>query len=153
MGGLIQARNLQRAADAPAGARRHAIDEFLRLWHSEIREHFDDEERLLLPLTSSDELRDRLLSEHRVLRDLAAGCERDPDAAAAAPETMRRLGQLLHDHIRWEERVYFETIQREHPEALAALESEAARLEEQRPGSSPRRKLDWHHGRTQEKPR
>lgn len=150
MSGLIQARNLQRAAEAPTGARRHAIDEFLRLWHSEICEHFDDEERLLLPLTRSADLRDRLLSEHRVLRDLAADCERDPDATAAAPETMRRLGQFLHDHIRWEERVYFETIQREHPEALAALGSEAEKLETLRPGSSPRRALDWPHGRNQE---
>ena len=138
MGGLIQARNLQRAADGPPDARRNAVREFVQLWNSEIREHFDDEERLLLPLTASAEPRDRLVSEHRVLRDLAAQCERDAAAIAQEPGLMRRIGTLLHDHIRWEERIYFEAVQRDHPEALAALINEADRVEAHRPRSRPR---------------
>lgn len=138
MSGLIQARNLQLAASQGLERRRRAIDDFVRTWRTEICEHFDDEERLLLPLTESTELRHRLLDEHAVLRGLAARCEADPDAAAAEPELARRLGVLLHDHIRWEEREFFEAVQRGHPEALARLTEEAVAIEKRRPGSRAR---------------
>lgn len=144
MSGLIQARNLQRAADGGAQERRDAVDAFVRVWHAEIREHFDDEERLLLPLTSRPELRDRLLTEHGVLREIAERCGREPDRLASDVAEMRRLGRLLHDHIRWEERVFFESIQREHPEALGLLLHEADRMERHRPGARPRIRLDAH---------
>jgi hemerythrin-like domain-containing protein len=142
MSGLIQARNLNRAANADAGARRAALAAFTEVWRNEIREHFDDEERLLLPLTQEPALRDRLLEEHRAIRELARRCEEDPGAVAEEPPLMRRIGSLLHDHIRWEEREYFEAIQRDHPDALAALEHEADRIEQRRPGARARRTLE-----------
>jgi len=142
MSGLIQARNLNRAANADADARRAALAAFTEVWRSEIREHFDDEERLLLPLTREPALRDRLLKEHRALRELARRCEDDPGAVADDPALLRRIGSLLHDHIRWEEREYFEAIQRDHPDALAALEHEADRIEQRRPGARARRTLE-----------
>jgi hypothetical protein len=64
MGGLIQARSLRQAADRERAKRLRAIASFLDAWRSEIRAHFDDEERLLLPLVSSPALRERLLDEH-----------------------------------------------------------------------------------------
>ncbi|MCC6661399.1 MAG: hemerythrin domain-containing protein [Phycisphaerales bacterium] len=136
MNGLIQARNLQRAAGQDGAAR--AVAAFVDAWNAEIREHFDDEERLLLPLTGSPALRRRLLGEHDVLRGLAARCEADPAAIAGDPATMRRLGTLLNDHIRWEEREFFEVVQREHPGALDAMEHEAAIIERRRPGARAR---------------
>lgn len=142
MGGLIQARHLQRAADGDIAERRRAVAEFVGVWQAEIREHFDDEERLLLPLTGSPELRRRLLSEHEGLRRLAERCEHDPEAAAEDARLMRRLGVLLHDHIRWEEREFFEAVQREHPGELTALAAEAVRIEERRPGSRARTRLE-----------
>jgi len=142
MSGLIQSRNLARAADADPGARRAAIAAFVEVWGSEIRDHFDDEERLLLPLTQDPALRERLLNEHRALRELAGRCADNPDDVAEDPALVRRIGSLLHDHIRWEEREYFEAIQRDHPEALAALEHEADRIEQNRPGARPRRTVD-----------
>ncbi len=108
---------------------------------AEIREHFDDEERLLLPLTRSEELRRRLLAEHGELRQLARKCENDPRTTASDPAMLRRLGTLLHDHIRWEERDFFEAVQRDHPEALAELVSEAGHIEARRPGSRARMSL------------
>jgi quercetin dioxygenase-like cupin family protein len=138
MSGLIQARNLQRAAGEDSPVRTRAIDEFVAIWRSEIREHFDDEERLLLPLTSNPELRERLLAEHRELRELADRCERNPDTIAADREVIRTLGTRLHDHIRWEERVYFEAVQRDHPEALTLLAHESAAIENRRPGARAR---------------
>lgn len=141
MSGLIQARNLQRAAAGDVRQRRAAVEAFARVWHTEIRSHFDDEERLLLPLTERPELRSRLLAEHGVLRELAEQCAREPEASASDETMMRRLGCLLHDHIRWEERVFFESIQRDHPEELAHLLHEADRIERLRPGARPRHTL------------
>ena len=94
MGGLIQARNLQRAADMTEPDRLRAIGEFMDTWRAEIKEHFDDEERLLLPLTDSPEMRQRLLHEHHALRDLANQCEHNPAAVAAdAPAAADTAGQ------------------------------------------------------------
>lgn len=139
MSGLIQARGLTRSADADRGVRGAAVASFVEVWRAEISDHFDDEERLLLPLTRDPALRARLISEHRALRELALRCIDDPGGVAEDPPLLRRIGSLLHDHIRWEERDYFETIQRDHPEALAALEHEAVRIEQQRPGARARR--------------
>jgi len=147
MSGLVQARNLQHAANGAVDeqTRRRAVEDFVRVWEAEIREHFDDEERLLLPLTSDAAMRERLLREHGEIRKLARRCgvgRGDPVASADAP-TMLRLSKLLHDHIRWEEREFFEAVQREHPGALAALEHEAAAIERRRPQSRARSTLAW----------
>ena len=141
MGGLIQARSLSSAADADLDARRAAVASFVEVWNSEIQDHFDDEERLLLPLTRDPAMRKRLLDEHRTLRGLARRCVDDPGAVARDPALMRQVGSLLHDHIRWEEREYFEAVQRERPEALEALTHEADRIEQRRAGARPRRTL------------
>lgn len=138
MSGLSQSRKLREAADEGKEKRLDAISEFVGVWRSEISDHFDDEERLLLPLTSDESLRDRLLSEHRGVRDLARACAREPDRVASEPDTMRRLSTLLRDHIRWEERVFFEAIQREHPDALESMLHAADEIESRRPGSRPR---------------
>lgn len=138
MGGLVQARSLRRAAEGDAAWRRAAVEAFVTAWSAELSPHFEDEERLLLPLIDEPAMRARLLDEHRRLRDLAERCSGDPDSVARDPDLLRRLGTLLHDHIRWEERVLFEAIQRDHPVPLAGLEAEAARIEERRPGSRAR---------------
>lgn len=133
VGGLIQAHNLQHAANED-----RAVGKSAAVWRSEIWEHFDDEERLLLPLTSSRELRERLLAEHGALRELAERCESDPSSLAANAEAMHTLCTLLHDHIRWDERVYFESVQREHPEALAQMMNDSAAIEGRQPSSRAR---------------
>lgn len=138
LAGLLHARNLRRAADLDPAARARAIGDFLNAWNNEIRPHFDDEERLLLPLTSSPRLRRRLLEEHNAVRGLALRCERDPGGAAHDAGFVRGLGELLNNHIRWEEREYFETLQREHPDGLAALMPESVLIEERRPHSRAR---------------
>lgn len=141
MNGLIQARALQRASESDEADRRRTVAGFAKAWQSEIRPHFDDEERLLLPLVDSEDLRVRLLSEHTALRRLAERCVRDSMAAAKDAELLRELGVRLHDHIRWEEREFFEAVQRDHPNALAGLSAEAAAIEHLRPGSRARHSL------------
>ena len=147
MGGLIQARNLTMAADGDLAARTRAVEGFVNAWRTEIREHFGDEERLLLPLAGSPELRARLLSEHRDLRAFADRCETEPRAAAEDADFVRRLGSMLHDHIRWEERIFFEAVQREQPEALDRLTRAASQIEVNRPASRARTRLEWPESR------
>lgn len=66
----------------------------------ELDPHFDIEERLLLPALGSDPLVDRTLSDHEELR------QRLQDRGSL-PE----FGQLLQEHIRFEERELFERAQ------------------------------------------
>lgn len=140
MSGLIQSRGLLRASSCDQRIRRRTADAFLPVWDAEIREHFDDEERLLLPLTREPAMRERLLAEHSAIRALADAIRQDP-SFSAEPANLVLLGTLLRDHIRWEEREFFEMVQRDHPEALEALASEAAEIEQRRPGSRTRQRM------------
>ncbi|MDP1662363.1 MAG: hemerythrin domain-containing protein [Phycisphaerales bacterium] len=141
MGGLILARRLERAVDART--RLDAVVAFVGAWRREIRAHFDDEERLLLPLGLALHLQRRLLDEHAVLRAAADRCELEPERVSMEPGTVESLGRLLRDHIRWEERVLFEYVQRDHPGAVDALCGCAHQIERERPASRPRYRLDW----------
>lgn len=150
MSGLVQARNLLHAAGRAAQSesepaapstlpdRKRTVADFVRAWQAELAEHFKDEERLLLPLITSPAMRDRLISEHQAMRVFANRCEQEPARCAADVEFLANLGQLLHDHIRWEERELFEAVQRSHPDELAALHAEAAAIETRRPGAAAR---------------
>ena len=81
-----------------------------------LRPHFDAEETVVFPaaaqcLTGGDTLIRDLLAEHAQIRALIFDLQRDPgrDLEIRLPA----LGQLLVSHIRTEERVLFETMQRE----------------------------------------
>jgi hypothetical protein len=132
---LCRARDLINAAD-PA-QRRDALGKFVRCWNAEIAEHFDDEERLLLPLTADCNLRQRLLAEHEELKRMAAAAQLvgpEPD-----PDWVKRLGQLLHDHIRWEERDLFPAVEQGLSEAdHAKLADATRRIEDKREGARRR---------------
>jgi hypothetical protein len=49
------------------------------------------------------------------LHGLARALRAEAAAGDVAPETLRSLGKLLHDHVRIEERELFEDIQRAVP--------------------------------------
>lgn len=152
-GGLVLARDLLRfsADDATPGQRRAVLRRLAPAWMEDLEPHFVDEERLLGPLITSHENFRRLIAEHREIERLvregrvAADAEADPDPAA-----LRRLGQLLHDHIRWEERVLFPAVEA----AMSAADAEqvaqrTAEVELARPGA--RRRCDLRPGSTQER--
>ena len=70
--------------------------------------HFRTEEADLLPALSASGKRalvERTLADHSELRRLNRQLA-TPDGA-----TLARFGQLLHDHVRFEERELFETLQ------------------------------------------
>ncbi len=117
--GLVRARELSVAAEKGPKERRDALHSFLEAWIGEILPHFEDEERLLVPLIRDDRLRLRLRAEHRRLRTMAAeviGKQREPEPD---PTWVANLGARLHDHIRWEERELFPAIERDaHPDQL-----------------------------------
>lgn len=89
-------------------------------WRTVLCEHFAREEQLLrLAADAVDaESIDRILAEHAELRSLACGpCELD------LPARLRRFGELLGAHVRYEERVLFLQLQ-SHPSIdSAATES------------------------------
>ena len=111
--GLVAARSLRMASESAAPV-SEAVDAFLVEWRDTIEPHFRSEETVLLP-TYADvvgmghELIVRTLAEHEALRLAVVGLaqaeweDRRPLAAGAA--------QLLHDHIRFEERVLFPAIE------------------------------------------
>lgn len=136
--GLVQAQHLKKAADSDAVARRKAIASFVDAWDTEIAEHFADEQRLLLELMD-DADRQRLLEEHQQLTALAQQARElrqktDPDAAA-----VRQIGQMLEQHIRWEERELFVRLQnRLSPGQLAELGHRTEPIEQSRPRNACR---------------
>jgi hypothetical protein len=108
-GALVQARALRLAAGRPATAR-----EFLDFYERELRGHIADEERALLPLGRGADPAgaDRILEEHRELEALVAAIGEALSAGNDLTAPMAEAGQLLDDHVRFEERHFFETLQR-----------------------------------------
>jgi hypothetical protein len=127
---LVQAQALTRAAEGRApydreGAAMRVAKAFLVFQKNELAGHFADEEDVLFPeATRVDaEGTGRVASDHARLRALTLALE-SALAAGAAPEgVMKELGARLHDHVRFEERVWFETLQaRLGAEALLRLQ-------------------------------
>jgi hypothetical protein len=138
--GLVVARRLVLAGapDAEPVDRRTALEEFVAAWKGEIAEHFEDEERLLLEHLADDD-RDRLLTEHETLRTHASQAdhlrrEDDPDR-----DVVRRMGEALERHIRWEERELFTRLQNQlSMDQLQAIQQETAIIEARRPRNACR---------------
>lgn len=113
--GLILARMLEE--DRPG-----AMEEFRQAWSEELEDHFAEEEKLLGPCCTKDEM-DQLMAEHESIRR-AAFCE-TPDP--------KLVGRLLHDHIRWEERVLFPALEsRMTASEFERLDQETRKLEMRR---------------------
>jgi hemerythrin-like domain-containing protein len=116
---LEVALRLRRAQEGDVDA---AIERFLAFWRAIGARHFEIEEQLLLPALPDSDAQwraacERVRDEHARLR--AAG-----DALAAQPSASdaRAAGELLHDHVRFEERELFGLLEeRLDPDMLAAL--------------------------------
>ncbi len=137
--GLKAANRLVDAAAGDPVARAAAISYFYDCWNAEIAEHFTQEEQLLIGLMLPPEIV-QLRHEHHEIRTLAkAGGLKSASRPPSGP-WCKELGQKLHDHIRWEERVLFGAIQnRATAGQLAALAESTAVIEKRRPGLRIRR--------------
>lgn len=130
---LLQAQRLMSIVSLQSERSHTLLQDFLAKWQSEIAVHFDDEERLLPTLIHSQTQRERLFGEHELLRSMTSRLEKDLGRGGYDPETVKRLGELLHDHVRWEERILFEGIQNSaEPQSLAALGTQTEEIERNR---------------------
>jgi hypothetical protein len=115
---LVQAQALSRAAIGKApyhrpGAPERVARGFLGFRQGELVGHFGDEEEVLLPAAErvDPEGSARVRAEHAQLNALAAALEPALAAGHDLRPLMSELGSLLHDHVRFEERAFFETLQ------------------------------------------
>lgn len=104
---LLTAKKLREAEDVEAASRA-----FLDFWHGDGQHHFRVEEEVLLPIWATyaevdREAVHRMLDEHLTIRREAL----DLEAGEAPLDRVRELGQLLHDHVRFEERQLFPAIE------------------------------------------
>lgn len=123
---LEAALQLRRAGDDDLP---EAVARFTAFWEERGRAHFDTEERILLPaLPAADadwqRASVRVRAEHDRIRALARAL------AEGSQATAHELGQLLHDHVRYEEHEVFGLAeQRLTSDALARLGEELGRAD------------------------
>jgi hypothetical protein len=103
LGALLAARKLRAADDIVVATR-----DFLAFWNEHGRRHFRIEEEVLLPgwAAYGEVDRDgvaRMLEEHLMIRREVVRLR----AGELSVEQIHLLGDLLHDHVRFEERVLF----------------------------------------------
>lgn len=115
---LVQAQALSRAASGKSpyhrpGAPERVARGFLAFRLAELAGHFGDEEEVLLPASErvDPEGTARVRAEHEQMNALAARLEAALAAGHDLRPVMSELGALLHDHVRYEERAFFESLQ------------------------------------------
>lgn len=135
---LMQAQALSRsAAGTPpyTGPPERTARGFLAFRQAELLGHFGDEEDVLFPVAErvDPEGTARVRVEHAAMHALAASLEEALAESNDPRPIMAQLGSLLHDHVRFEERAWFETLQeRLGADELARLGRELAAHREAR---------------------
>jgi hypothetical protein len=119
---LIHALGLRRAAAAPAASSPGVVstaEAFLAFYEQELLGHFRDEEDVLLPVADRLDPKDaaRTRAEHDDLRELTAALRQAVSEGGDLRPAMQAVGDRLHDHVRFEERVLFENVQSRLPSA------------------------------------
>lgn len=114
---LIHALRLRQAGQGkvPRGTAGvpATVEGFLAFHDDVMLGHEGDEEAVLLPaaLASDPEGVTRIEQEHATLGALVARLASCATRAEHPPELMTGIGELLEAHVRYEERVFFETLQ------------------------------------------
>ena len=102
------------------------IANFKKSWDEDIVLHFAEEERLFGAMPIAEESLKRLKDEHQALRELSAAL-----FASDLKPLCFTFGQLLNDHVRWEERQFFPEIEAAlTPEALADLAGQTKAIDD-----------------------
>ncbi len=126
--GLIRGHASAPRSDWPSD-RRAQVTRLVTFFADTLEPHFEVEETWVFPnaadaLAGSATLIGALLAEHDQIRALVSDLQRDP--VCNLETRLPALGRLLVSHVRTEERVLFETMQREM--TGAALDAIGARL-------------------------
>ena len=75
-------------------------------WKNFLQQHFDEEEKLLLPcLPPADKLSLQLKAEHEKIKEMITGSLHESSLAV--------LAEMINDHIRFEERQFFPHAEKE----------------------------------------
>ncbi len=128
--GLVVAKHLQERPNTDS------VSELLLLWKNEMEDHFREEERLFAELAPA-EMASRLMQDHREIEAMV----RQASEGSLTDGEIVRLGKLINDHIRWEERQLFPAL-----EQLSEIDSIWASSMEM----EKRRQEDGHHQRRAE---
>jgi hemerythrin-like domain-containing protein len=132
-GGLLTARLLRNDAPPYKGMPTTAEDKrayALQFWEEHLKPHFQLEEATVFRTASAAgpslrEQAEALEAEHRQLEQLLLALPQASDADL--PAWLDEVGRLLEQHIRTEERVFFDMLQQELPEpTLQALKEQIA---------------------------
>ena len=140
---LIEALQIRRAKDLPVAKRSAALrkvaEEFVRFWKKTGRQHFREEEEILLPAyarhTDVGEDHDvmRMLADHAEIRALIGEIEAALEEGAPPDEKVVVLGRRLAEHVRLEEDKVFPRIEEAlSQEELRALGQHLTRLHPKR---------------------
>ena len=125
---LVQARRLRAAAEAGPEERRAAARAYVDLFFTETVAHFRAEEERLFPVyvdvAGESPLLRRILQEHMQLHGLVRSLRAHVAAGDVPAEELRSLGDLLHEHVRAEERERFPAIEEALGDRLADLQLE-----------------------------
>lgn len=136
--GLAVAKHLTESSSKGTDDRRLALQEFMTAWRDNLADHFTQEEECLLPVVRNERDAKRLQKEHAAIRanaELAGAFVDDEDIDAT---WLLGVGKLLHDHIRWEERELFPSI--EQTASKVELKRIARHVANARNGSSAKRR-------------
>jgi iron-sulfur cluster repair protein YtfE (RIC family) len=143
--GLAEARALRWAVSGRAGTPREARKHLLSAWERWLSSHFEDEERWLVPLIPDPADARRLEAEHRDVRGLIEALDRAGEESEPHRDLLERIATRLHDHIRWEERQLFPSVEATASEsALATLAEHLARPPSNRFGHDSLSTMDPH---------
>jgi len=121
---LVQSLRLRDAAAGGPGPAAEAARAFLDHWRNAMIGHFAEEQEVLFPAVEATlvEAVARLRGEHAEIAGLVARLEESLVAGSDPRDLLAEVGWLVHDHIRFEERVLFEAVQsRLGPTGLADL--------------------------------
>jgi hypothetical protein len=123
---LFVAQRLRRATDATAAEARAALADY---WEGHGREHFRQEEEVLLPAYAAHAdphgpLVARALCDHVAIRQRVGAVAGGADAPLDA---LHELGEMLAAHVRLEERELFPLIEAALPPDELAAVAEALR--------------------------
>lgn len=120
---LVLARRCERAASAgSADAAKATWDEVREAFAGHLEPHFEIEERLLLPALASigeGHLAEGIRGDHAALRALLT--------EGRGELALRRFGERLRSHVRFEEREVFEGTQDRLPASALRAIAEACR--------------------------
>ena len=100
--GLVFANRLKQGARK--GVDTGVLRDFVLGFWDELAHHFELEEDSLLPLLPENELSEQLKEEHAAIRNQVEMIRKEQQSGS---EGFSRLSEMLNNHIRFEERLFF----------------------------------------------